>query len=475
MVVASALGLGLTQAPRTTVRILSPESGAVVSGEVTLQAEALPAGAAEQVRDLSFSVDGREVCKLTEVPFECVWDAGPDVDEHVIRVVARFRDGTRAVTSVRTKGLGYVDRVDVDAIQLAVVVTDDAGRFVPNLPREAFRVFEDDRPQQVSTFVSENVPLELVAALDVSQSMTDAMPKVKQAARAFLSALGTGEQVTLLAFNDNIFTLARRATGPEARLRAVERLAPWGGTALYDVIIKGIDLLGRRPGRRALVVFSDGEDQSSRSTLAAARARVESTDATVYAVGLGRAMQARDLRTLLEGFADISGGRGLFRNDPAELEQAFSEIVQDLANQYLLGYQPANQRRDGEWRRLRVEVQGGRYKVRHRLGYRLVAGAHPFAGSHLAVAGARRARRNNGHRRSPATFPARGRAAVQRRCRARHGRRERGGRSGQPGRRAGAVGFRAQSRWSAADDQRGRVRAPECVHGAGNLKRLEHE
>ncbi len=379
----TALGIGivlggtwlvLAQAPRASVRIVSPENGAVVSGEVTLEAEVLPAGAADQVRDLVFSADGREVCRLTAGPFQCPWDAGPDVDEHAIRVVARLRDGTRAVANVRTKGLGYVDRVDVDAIQLAVVVTDDAGRFVPNLPREAFKVFEDDRPQRVSTFASENVPLELVAALDVSQSMTDAMPKVKQAARAFLSALGAGEQVTLLAFNDNIFPLARRATASDARLRAVDRLAPWGGTALYDVIIRGIDLLGRRPGRRALVVFSDGEDQSSRSTLAAARARVESTDAVVYAVGLGRAMQVRELRSLLEGFAEVSGGRGLFRNDPADLEQAFIEIVQDLSNQYLLGYQPTNQRRDAEWRQLRVEVQGGGYKVRHRLGYRLVAG-----------------------------------------------------------------------------------------------------
>ncbi len=374
VIVTAAICLLPAQSPRPGVRILSPEPGAIVSGEVLLKAEIAPAGSDAQIREVTFSADGREVCRLTGPPFECTWDAGAEVSEHTIRVVARFKDGARAVANVRTKGLGYVDRVDVDAIQLAVVVTDHDGRFVGNLPREAFRVFEDDRLQSVSSFASENVPLELVAALDVSQSMTAAIPKVKEAAKAFLSALGAGEQVTLLAFNDNIFTLARRATGPDARLRAVERLAPWGGTALYDVIIKGIDLLGRRPGRRALVVFTDGEDQSSRSTLEAAKSRVESTDATVYAVGLGRAMQARSLRTLLESLADVSGGRGLFRDDPEELEQAFGEIVRDLSNQYLIGYQPTNQRRDGEWRRLRVEVAGGDFKVRHRLGYRLVAG-----------------------------------------------------------------------------------------------------
>jgi VWFA-related protein len=177
--------------------------------------------------------------------------------------------------------------------------------------------------------------------------------------------------VTVLAFNDNIFTLARRSISQEARLRAVDRLAPWGGTALYDAIIKGVDLLGRQAGRRALVVFSDGEDQSSHATMEAAITRVESTDATVYSVGLGRATEVASLRALLERLATISGGRGLFRDRVTDLQQAFEEILRDLSNQYLLGYQPANQKRDGVWRRLRVEVDRSDVRVRHREGYRL--------------------------------------------------------------------------------------------------------
>jgi Ca-activated chloride channel family protein len=275
------------------------------------------------------------------------------------------------VASIRTGDLGYVDRVDVDAVQLAVVVTDSEGRFVPGLPRDAFQVFEDDVPQTISSFASENVPLELVAAIDVSQSMTDAMPQVKLAARTFLAAIGPGAQATVLAFNDNIFTLARRTTSAESRARAIERLAPWGGTALYDAIIKGVDMLGKQAGRRALMVFSDGEDQSSRASVEAAITRVESTDATVYSVGLGRANQVPALRALLDRLATVSGGRGLYRDRAEDLSHAFDEILQDLSNQYLLGYQPANQTRDGAWRRLRVEVGRKDVRVRHRQGYRL--------------------------------------------------------------------------------------------------------
>jgi Ca-activated chloride channel family protein len=178
--------------------------------------------------------------------------------------------------------------------------------------------------------------------------------------------------VTLLAFNDNIFTLARKTTGSEAKLRAVNRLSPWGGTALYDVIIRGIDMLGKQVGRRALVVFSDGEDQSSRSTMEAAIQRVESSDATIYAVGLGRATRSGPLHDLLDHIATLSGGRGLFADRSQELEPLFRAVFDDLSHQYLLSYQPTNDKRDGSWRRVKVTVKGD-YKVRHRLGYRLVA------------------------------------------------------------------------------------------------------
>jgi Ca-activated chloride channel family protein len=343
-----------------------------VAGPQVIEAAIDPPEAASQVTRLSFYVDGREVCTASAPPFTCEWDAPRDVVSHLFRVVAYLHDGTRLVQSVRTRGLGYTDKVTVDAIQLTVVVTDRDGRFVRQLPREAFRVFEDDRPQVVSTFANDDVPLELVAALDVSQSMTDAMDDLKAAARTFLTSLGVESQVSLVAFNDNIFTLARKATAADAKLRAVQRLEPWGGTALYDVVIRGLDLLGRQTGRRALVLFSDGEDQPSRSTMEAAIQRVEASDATIYAVGLGRATRSGPLHDLLDRFATLSGGRGLFAEESAQLERLFADVFEDLSHQYLVGYQPTNQSRDGAWRRLRVEVTDGQYTVRHRQGYRLL-------------------------------------------------------------------------------------------------------
>ena len=131
------------------------------------------------------------------------------------------------------------------------------------MPQSAFHVSEDDRPQMISHFASEDVPLELIVAVDISGSMTPAMPKLKTAVKEFLGCGAARDQVTLLGFNDTMFRCTRKATDPAERVKAVDRLAPWGSTALYDVIMRGVDMLGRQVGRKALVVFTDGEDQGS--------------------------------------------------------------------------------------------------------------------------------------------------------------------------------------------------------------------
>ena len=375
---ALAIGAGFPATPAgggtdgLAIRITSPEDGAYVSGPITLRAEVSPPDAAAEVTEVVFFVDGQVVCRLHAPPFECEWDAGPRVEAHVVRVVARTGSG-RLVHAVRVKKLDFTETVDVDAVQVIAVVTDAQGQFVRGLDREAFRVFEDEVAQTISHFASERIPLELVAAIDISGSMKPAMPQVKAAARRFVTSLDPSHDVTVLAFNENLFTLARRGTDPAARGRAVDRLAAWGSTALYDAILQGLDLLGRRPGRRALVAFTDGDDKLSHATMDSVVRRVESSDAALYMIGQGQAVQNASLQALLTRLAALSGGRSFFEPDAAKLGGVFDEILTDLSNQYLLTYQPGNLVRDGRWHSIRVEVDGPGYQVRARQGYRPVA------------------------------------------------------------------------------------------------------
>ena len=271
------------------------------------------------------------------------------------------------------KGSSTSRAVSVDVVQVTAVV-NDGNRFVKGLPKDAFRIVEDGVPQTISHFSNEGSPLELVVAVDVSQSMAPHMPQLKNAVRQFPGALGPKDQVTLAAFNDHLFTLARRETVPAQRLRAVDRLAPWGGTALYDVIVRGVQLLSRQPGRRVLVVFSDGDDRTSHATIANVEAAMRSTDATLFMVALGRGSREAQLRSGIQRLITLSGGRGLFVERSDKLDEAFAEIVVELSNQYLIGYQSTNNKRDGTWREIAVDLPGSGHTVRARQGYRAPGG-----------------------------------------------------------------------------------------------------
>jgi VWFA-related protein len=265
--------------------------------------------------------------------------------------------------------MGFAETVDVEVVQVTVTVLDDQGRYVKGLPRSAFHVSENGRPQVLSHFYSENVPLELVVAVDISGSMQPAMPKMKQAIADFLRAVPTQHRVTLLAFNEDVFTVARQAADLETRMKGVEALVAWGPTVLYDGILRGVELLGLRPGRKALVVFTDGEDQGSQVTIDEVEQGLQASDLTLYMIGQGIGITSAPLRKVMERLAVPTGGRAFSTPSVRELHESFDELLEELSNQYVLAYEPTNSVRDDTWRQITVNVDGHR-KVRARLGYR---------------------------------------------------------------------------------------------------------
>lgn len=355
--------------PGAQLHITSPDSDDFMSGLSVLSASVEPDGVASS---LVFFVDGRQVCSVAARPFECEWDAGGTVREHQVRVVANLAAGGRVVQTVRTKSLGFTEKIDVDIVQVTVTVSNGAGQFVRGIPQSAFHVAEDGHPQTITHFASEDAPLELIVAIDISGSMTASLPKLKTAVKEFLAAVPAGNQVTLLGFNDNIFALTRKTVDPSERVRAVERLGSWGSTALYDVILRGVDMLGRQTGRKVLVVFTDGEDQGSRAALADLDRRMQSSDVTLYMIGQGRGITLEPLKKVMTGLSTPTGGRAFFTDNVDELHVAFAELLDELSNQYLLGYTSTNQAQDDTWRSITVGVDA-QSNIRARLGYRAVA------------------------------------------------------------------------------------------------------
>ncbi len=351
-----------------TVSITTPEKETVVSGPTPIVVAVSKGAAATSV---SMFVDGRLVCTAERPPFRCTWDPGTVVRGHHVRVVATLADGTQLTDNVRTKDLGYTERAHVDAVLVPIIVTD-RGRFVRGLQRGDFEVLEDGVPQQLMAFASEDSPLDLVLAIDVSGSMEKTLDDVKDAVKQLLSKLRPGDAATLIGFNDTTFLVAEREQDQRAREDAVGLLTAWGGTALYDATVRAVDLVGRTPGRKGLILFSDGDDRHSLTPPDVAAARVQSGNAMLYSIGFGAGATVPTLRERLEHYAQSTGGRAFYPRHTEELGPVFGDVIAELSNQYVLSYVSSNTRADGAWRSIRVRVRKGKYDVRARRGYQAV-------------------------------------------------------------------------------------------------------
>jgi len=367
--VAFAGAAAILGAQEPALRITSPAADSLVSGPTRLEAAIVPEALASSVESVSFFVNGRLVCTAEAPPFGCAWDPGAVVRGHHVRAVAALAGGRRLVGNVRTRNLGYTEEIRAEAILVPAIVTS-RGEFVRGLTKGDFEVFENGVRQPIASLVSEDAPLDLVLAVDISGSMEGALLDVKAAVTQLMAKLRPGDAATLIGFNDTTFIVAEREKDQQARERAVELLTPWGGTALYDATVRALDLVSREWGRKGVVIFSDGDDRNSLTARDTALARVQASDAMLYTVGFGAGAAVPQLRRSLEEYARATGGRAFFPREAKDLDAVFDRIVTELANQYVLSYSSTNPEQDGTWRDIRVRVRNGNYDIRARRGYR---------------------------------------------------------------------------------------------------------
>ena len=357
----------LAQAPVLT--IVQPTADAYLLGPTELVAEVTPATV--KVVDVTFFVTGQPVCKVTTRPFKCAWDAGNQTVSRTVRVVATLAGGARLIETVRTKGINLAQAAFAEVILVSVHVTDDRGRFVEGLQQSQFKVLEDGVPQDITSFLAENAASSLLLALDISGSMGPAVGELRNATAQFLQSLRPADRVTLTGFSNSLFVLAPATANAAARQAALDQLHPMGGTALYDSMIRGVELLKPQSSPRAMVVFTDGDDDASLATLDGVRSTLQSNDVVLYFIAQGRADRDEVLRTALIRLATETGGAAYFSSRMSSLQEHFANIVTDLSHQYVVGYSPKRDLGDGAWRKITVQVEDRDRKltVRARQGY----------------------------------------------------------------------------------------------------------
>ncbi|MEN3332720.1 MAG: Ca-activated chloride channel [Blastocatellia bacterium] len=267
-----------------------------------------------------------------------------------------------------------------DLVVVNVTVTDAAGQYAHGLKAKDFGLLEDDAPQAINSFSAEESPFAAAILIDMSGSMEYKFGQVRGAAAGFIDHIRDNDQVAVYGFNNKVrqvqdFTNVRDIADAIWDAKAEDR------TRLYDCMDEGITALAARPEkRRAILLISDGWDNiSTKATFDSVMKHALAAGIVVYTVDLiddqtltGSAQEAlmlRKGRSDMREFAEQTGGRYVHTPQGNDLEQAFTNIVEELRNQYTLTFYPTNKKRDGRWRRLTVTARGKALSVRARRGY----------------------------------------------------------------------------------------------------------
>jgi Ca-activated chloride channel family protein len=263
-----------------------------------------------------------------------------------------------------------------ELVVLPVVVTDKQSRYISDLPRERFAVYDNGRRMPIEFFTNEDTPVTIGLIIDASGSMRQKMSEVVAATAALARSSNPEDEVFALRFNDDVKDAigARRfllAGEGDALHSAIGAMRTEGQTALYDALIEGLDRLGdgSRP-RKVLVVISDGGDNASRATLDQVLARARVSNAPIYTIGIYDEMDMDKNPGVLKSLAHETGGERFLPHSAGDLMQACLRIAREIRSGYTIGFVPPD--RDGNFHRIRVGIEpadGRHLNIRTRPGY----------------------------------------------------------------------------------------------------------
>jgi VWFA-related protein len=333
--------------------LLAPE----VPGE-EVRTVTVTTSAAARVEEVVLKLDDAPVARWLQCP--CVVRL-PVASLRAGRVlIAEAKaDGGRQGDAVRVLGGdGFVEEVRIDQVELTVVVTDAAGRLVTDLPRDAFTVREDGAEIPIEGFgTTAELPLSLGILVDTSGSMAKTFEDVRRAISVFARDLvrpGDSYFLTSFAFDT---TVEVPWTQEAQRLpKLLDTIVPEGGTALNDSVVRSLEQFRARRGRTALVLLSDGDDTSSRTSWDVTLRFCRTVRTPVFPIGLRISVLDFQSRSRLKEMAESTGGEAFFVGKAEELPEAYARIGAQLRAQYLLSYRSPSKKGKDEFRTVSVAV-----------------------------------------------------------------------------------------------------------------------
>ncbi len=262
-----------------------------------------------------------------------------------------------------------VFKSEVGLVEVYATVYDHRGQHVRGLTRERFEVRDEGEQRPIAAFETESSFLTCALVLDTSGSMHKALPVVKRAVLLLIDELREGDSVGIYGMSSTVRNLQGFTTDKSAAKRAVLRTRPAGRTALFDAISFVTRALSERAGKKALVVFTDGQDNASVLNPAAAMNRAKKAGIPVYTVAHGEALESRDLVARLKDLSQMTGGIAYAMRSSKQAAKIFQAISLDVQHMYMLAYR-APQPTERRWRKIEVSVKNlKKGRIRAKLGY----------------------------------------------------------------------------------------------------------
>jgi Ca-activated chloride channel family protein len=263
---------------------------------------------------------------------------------------------------------GDIIRISANLVSVPVSVTNRQGRYVVDLQRQDFRVFEDGKEQTIVHFSNVDQPFSVVLLIDTSGSTAPFLDQIKGAAKAFVEQLRPSDTIRPVYFHGEIKPLtAAGINDPKLFEAAIDKIEPGPinmGTRLYDAVDFGLKALSSASARKAVILITDGENTWGKSTMKGTLREAEEADTIVYTLQYGDLLPQKYLQDL----ADKTGGRYFRGGDINTIRQSFVEVAEELRRQYVLGYEPTEPERIG-LRKIKVKVNRKQVAVRARRSY----------------------------------------------------------------------------------------------------------
>jgi Ca-activated chloride channel family protein len=269
----------------------------------------------------------------------------------------------------------FVFKKEIEEVVLHATVVDDQNRLITGLGRGQFQVYEDSKPQQITSFRTERVPVALGILIDNSGSMLPKRAKVNQAALRLVDASQEDDRVFVVNFGEDAFLDQDYTQNVEELKAALQRVDTRGSTALYDAIIGAVDHLNQTSSlpKKVLLVVTDGKDNASQATFQQVLRKLQSKNGPVlYTIALEQNDRGDDAyRQSLRTLSQQTGGTAFFPSNLDEVQSIATAIAQDIRSQYIIGYRSSNSHATGIYHAIEVKALNGPtpLRVQTRSGY----------------------------------------------------------------------------------------------------------